>query len=206
MLDEQQLRSGEPLPLLWLVVPNTLDDKNQDMPRLGEDAVWVGGSLNCCGILILADDNLIWGSVCDEDLVVGVDGVLSICGCCCLNECVKRWDFRRRTASFIKFPSSIKRCNKLGKRRFLSLTGQLMWLAWWLWWWCDERFEIEDFQALVADELSVWLFVLLCKGSILLDWRRFKFVVDDEFVCCDCCWPKWRRQLERNLNISVSLS
>jgi hypothetical protein len=59
---------------------------------------------------------------------VGVDGVLAIlvgC-CCCLNEWEKRWDFRRLTASLIKFPSSIKRCNKLGKRRFLSLIGRFI--------------------------------------------------------------------------------
>ena len=56
-----------------------------------------------------------------EDFVVGVDGVFAIFVCCCLNECEKRCDLRRRTASFIKFPSSIKRCNKLGKRRFFEI-------------------------------------------------------------------------------------
>ena len=97
------------------------------MPRLGDDAVCVGGSLNCCGILILAEDKVTFGRVCDDDFVVGVDGVFARFVCCgCLNECEKRCDFRRRTASFIKFPSSIKRCNKLGKRRFLSLIGKFI--------------------------------------------------------------------------------
>ncbi len=132
--------------------------------------------------------------------------------CCCLHECEKRWDLRRRTASFIKFPSSIKRCNKLGKRRFLSLCGILIW--WW-WCWCEDRLDIDDLWWLFddfhapVDETSV---LLVCNGSILPDWSRFKLTVDAEFDggggggwCC-CCWPKWRRQPDRNLRISVNLS
>jgi hypothetical protein len=51
---------------------------------------------------------------------------------------------------------------------------------------------------------------VLCKGSILLDCKRFKFVVDtdvsDVGCCCCCMTPKCRRQPERNRSISVSLS
>jgi len=39
VLDEQQFLNGEPLPLLGFVVPNTLDGRNQDIPRLGDDVV-----------------------------------------------------------------------------------------------------------------------------------------------------------------------
>ena len=133
VLDEQQFLNGEPLPLLGFVVPNTLDGRNQDIPRLGDDVVWVGGSLSCWGILILADERAVCGRFWEEHLVVGVEGVLAMFGGC-LNECEKRWDFKRRTASLIRLPSSIKRCNKLGRRRFFS--KWCLWWWWWLWlWW-----------------------------------------------------------------------
>lgn len=215
-LDEQQFLKGEPLPLLWFVVPNTLDGRNQDMPRFGDDVACVGESLSCWGILILADERVICGRFWDEYLVVGVEGVLATFDCC-LSECGKRCVFKRRTASLIRLPSSIKRCNKLGKRRFLSLWGRLMW--WW-WWWCEERAEFDDLWWFIEDfhepvgRLSI-LFVLLCNGSMLPDWRRFRLTVDEAFDCCcdadGCCcvctcWLKWRRQPERNLRISVNLS
>jgi hypothetical protein len=209
------------------LTPNTLEDKNHDIPRFGDDVVWVGESLNCWGRLIFIDADGVkrevrFEKVWTEDLVVGVDGV-TFCGDC-LNVCEKRWDLRRRTASLIKFPSSIKRCNKLGKRRFFSklfrFVDKLRWCLWW--WWCAERVEIDglwwifdDFHAPVdideslnvIEEISaVWY-----NGSILLDCKRFKFVVVDNSDGCaadDGCWitPKCRRQPERNRSISVNLS
>ena len=208
-LDEQHVRNGEPLPLLWFVGAKTVDGRNHDIPRLdGDEALWLGESLNCWRTLILAEDKDTFGSVWEDDLVVGVGGVLARLFWSCLNECEKRCDFKRRTASLIRLPSSIRRCNKLGRRRFLSLGQRLLWWWWWWWWWwCDVRFDFDDFHELVA-EPSVFS---LCNGSILPDWSRFKLTFDDDdgagvCCCCCCCWLKWRRQPERNRRISVNLS
>lgn len=121
-------RNGEPLPLLWPVVEactaNTFEERNQEMPRLGDAAACVGESVSgAAGNMLVDADGVmredVWEGICVDGLVVGVDGVwrafdgrLDVCG--------KRCDFKRRTASLIRFPSSTRRCNKHGRRRRFS--------------------------------------------------------------------------------------